>query len=157
LTKFHSLGELKLKRSKVLKSGDFEPINFQDKFIHQNLHQADLCVNLCFRTPDVVKKNLSNFLFSGFKYEHDPASLARASRLLAFTRIDEFRPQKLNLSLVDAFTFLLMSYSSPSVHPRQARLEKFLENLVKKETGVDLIKLLSTHDHELDRLEAEYE
>lgn len=157
LTRFHSLGELKLKRTKTLKSGDFEPINFQDKFIHQNLHQADLSVNLCFRTPDFPKKNLSNFLFSGFKYEHDEAALARAGRLLAFTRMDDFDPKKLEISLIDAFTFLLLSYASASVHPRMVMLEKFLETKVKKETGVDLAQLLRVHDRELDHIEAQYE
>lgn len=157
LTKFHSLGKLELKRIRTLEKGDVESINLQEKFIHQNHHQADLTVNLCFRTPDFEKKNLSNFLFSGFKFEKDFRSLARANRLIAFTRIEDFDPRKLNLTLMDALNFLLLTYGSESSHPRFLALHEFLSKKVLKETGIKLSEILKAHDDELDRIEAEYE
>jgi hypothetical protein len=156
-TKFHSQGRLELKSTTNLSRGEIKAIDFQDKFIHQNHHQADLTVNLCFRTPDVARKNLSNFLYSGIKFEKDQLSLARAQRLFAFTRIDDFDYRKLDLSLEDAFNFLLMSHGSSAANPRFVNLKKFLEIKVKKETGLNLGKLLDQHDQELERIEALYE
>lgn len=157
LTKLHSVGDLKLKRIKTLKKGDIEAIHFQDKFIHQNHHQSDLTVNLCFRTHDVPGKNLSNFLYSGLKYEKNQLALNRASRLYSFTRIDHFDHRKLNLTLEDAFNFLIMSYDSNAAHPSFLKLKKFFEAKVKKETGLNLEKLFIEHDKELERIEAQYE
>jgi hypothetical protein len=157
LTKFHSLGNLELQHMTTLSAGEIKAINFQDKFIHQNHHQANLTVNLCFRTPDEANKNLSNFYYSGLKFEKDQLSLARAQRLFAFTRIDDFDFRKLELSLEDAFNFLLMSHGSSAANPRFIFLKKFLESKLKKETGVNMGKLLKEHDQELDRLEAQYE
>jgi len=156
-TKFHSLGKLELQNMSQLSRGEIKSIDFQDKFIHQNHHQANLTVNLCFRTPDVAKKNLSNFLYSGIKFEKDQLSLARAQRLFAFTRIEDFEYRKLELSLEDAFNFLLMSHGSSAANPRFITLKKFLESKIKKETGLNFGKLLNDHDRELDRIEALYE
>ncbi len=156
-TKLHSIGNLELKRLKTLKKGDVEAINFQDQFIHQNHHQSDLTVNLCFRTSDVPGKNLSNFLYSGLKYEKNQLSLNRAMRLFTFTRIDHFDHKKLKLNLEDAFNFLIMSYDSNAAHPNFLKLKKFFESKVKKETGLNLEKLFLEHDKELERIEAQYE
>src|SRR5690606_33594185 len=101
---------------KTLEKGDIESINFQDKFIHQNHHQSNLTVNLCFRTHDEPGKNLSNFLYSGLKFEKNQLSIDRVMRLFSFTRIDHFDFRKLNLTLEDAFNFLIMSYDSNANH-----------------------------------------
>ncbi len=156
-TKFHSSGELRLKRIKTLKKGDIESINFQDKFIHQNHHQSDLTVNLCFRTHDEAGKNLSNFLYSGLKYEKDQLSIDRVMRLFSFTRIDHFDFQKLNLTLEDAFNFLIVSYDSSTNHPHFLKLKKFMETKVKNETGLKLESLFKQHEKELNRIEEQYE
>lgn len=157
LTRLHSLGKIELKRTRILEKGDVETIDLQDKFIHQNHHQADLTVNLCFRTPDIVKKNLSNFLFSGFKFEKDWNSIQRANRLIAFTLIEDFDPKKLNITLTDALNVLLLTYSSDSNHPRFIALRDFLNHKVHKETGVKLSELLNAHEDELNKIESEYE
>ncbi len=156
-TRSHSLGKLEEKRVKTLKQGEIEGINFQDKFIHQNLHQSDLTVNLCFRTADVPKKNLSNFLYSGFKYEKEQSSLSRVERLLAFTRINDFDYKKLNLNLEDAINFELMTYGSESKNPFFLKLKKYLAQKVKDETGLNISSLINQHEKILDKIESEYE
>ncbi len=157
LTKHHSLGELQLKRTVILKKGDIERINFLDKFIHQNHHQADLTVNLCFRTLDAPQKNLSNYLFSGLKFEKDQGSIERAQRIFAFARIDDFDHRKLNITLIDAINFLIIFHGSSVSHTRFLKLKKFLEAKVKSETGIKVTELLEKHDRELERIESDYE
>ncbi|MGE3610743.1 MAG: hypothetical protein AB7I27_14215 [Bacteriovoracaceae bacterium] len=157
LTKFHTQGELELIKTKTLKKGDIESINFLNKFIHQNHHQADLTVNLCFRTNDQGKKNLSNYFYSGLKFEKDPASLSRIYRLLAFAQIEKIDPRKLNLNLIDAFNFLIMTYYSNSTHPNFIKLKKYFNAKVTKETGLKIDFLLNAHEKILNKIEEEYE
>ena len=78
LGRFHELGVLKLKQTRHLIPGNVADIGLMDKFIHQNHHQADLTVTLCFRTPQVNSKSLSNYLSSGLRFEknHDLMSLS---------------------------------------------------------------------------------
>jgi len=156
-TKFHSTGNLEPKRIRTLKRGDIESINFQDKFIHQNHHQSDLTINLCFRTHDETGKNLSNFLYSGLKYEKNQLSIDRMMRLFSFTRIDHFDFKKLNLTLEDAFNFLILSYDSSANHPHFLKLKKFMEIKVEEETGLKLESLFQQHEKELARIEEQYE
>ena len=58
---FHQIGNLKFLHERNIVPGDIAPINFLDNFIHQNHHQADLSVNLCFRTAEKEKSNLANY------------------------------------------------------------------------------------------------
>lgn len=157
LTAFHSLGELKLKETRTLKPGEVVGINFQQKFIHQNLHQADLTVNLCFRTNDVSKKNLSNYLFTGFKYEKEPLSQNRAYRLLAMCKLGNFDFNSLKLSLSDALDFLILAHDVDSLHPKIIDLKNLLEVRVKKECGISLSEHFTEHHHQMDQLESSYE
>jgi hypothetical protein len=157
VTKFHTLGKLVLKRTRTLGSGEAESINLLDKFIHQNHHQANLTVNLCFRTPDVENKNLSHYLFSGLKFEKDFHSLERVQRLFAFSGIDDFDPRDLNLTLVDAFNFVIFSQDSMVKHPHFIKIKKYLEQKIKKETAVNLQKLFKKHDKEVEKIESLYD
>jgi hypothetical protein len=157
ITPFHTIGELEEIHSREVRPGDIQPINLQDKFIHQNHHHGDLTVNLCFRTPDYPGKNLANFLYSGLKFEKDRMVLARARRLYDFALIDEISPEKLNINLSDAFNFVLNTHGSGTSHPRILAIEKFLKKKITRETGVDLSKLLRTHDQSLDKMQSMYE
>ena len=150
LTKFHALGELIHKRTKKIEAGDVVPINLLDKFIHQNHHLADLTVNLCFRTSEVHKKNLSNFLYSGLRYEKDPASLLRAERLFALTRVQDFDYEKINITPIDALNFLILNYGIKTQHPMFLKLQSYLDRRIKREFNLDINKLLDVHEAELD-------
>lgn len=153
LTKFHTMGTLKEIDRREVKPGDVVAINYQDKFIHQNHHHADLTVNLCFRTPDRNGKRLSSFLYSGLKCEKDLATLKTAERLYSFALIDDFNFEKLNLSHEVSMTFLLETFRM-SGHPRVQKIQKFLEQKVKKELGLSINKLLLSHEEKLDEIEA---
>lgn len=156
LTKFHTLGNLdEIKREEV-KPGDIQTINFQDKFIHQNHHHSDLTINLCFRTPDREGKHLSNFYYSGLKYEKSPVSMGLARRLYAFTLMDDFDIKKINITNETALTFLLETLGS-SDHPRLNKVQKYLSQKIKDELGLDVLKLLKLHDQKLDKIQSEYE
>lgn len=157
LTKFHDLGELSLIHTRELNAGDVVSINLLNKFIHQNHHHADLTVNLCFRTSEVPKKNLSNYLYSGLRFEKDPESLARVDRLNAFLRMDDFSYTKLDLNLIDALNFLILTYRSGIENPRLIKLQRFLDNKIKSELKLDIKDLLDKHEHELDRIQSLYE
>lgn len=150
LTKFHTLGTLKETDRREVNPGDIVPINFQDKFIHQNHHHADLTVNLCFRTPDRAGKRLSSFLYSGLKCEKDQATLKSAERLYSFALIDDFDFEKLNLSPEVSLTFLLETFKMTS-HPQVQRIQNFLEKKLKKEFGLSVQKLLLDHEEQLEQ------
>ncbi len=157
LTRFHSLGDLVEHQTREVNSGDIQTIDLQDKFIHQNHHHGDLTVNLCFRTPDAQGKNLANFLYSGLRYEKDRAALARAKRLYDFALIDDLNPKKLNITLSDAFNFILNTHGSGTSHPRILSLQKLLQKKINQETGTDILKLLHAHDQRLEEIQSEYE
>ncbi len=157
LTVLHTLGELTLHRTQELRPGDIMAINVLDKFIHQNHHHADLTINLCFRTPELSNKNLSNYLFSGLKFEKDPLAIARAQRLYAFTRIEDFNAKKINITMTDAFCFLTQFFFSNSQHSRLLALKKILDQKIKKEFGLSLTQLLVAHEEELDKIQSFYE
>ncbi len=157
LTRLHALGDLVEHQTREVRPGDVQAIDLQDKFIHQNHHHGELTVNLCFRTPDAPGKNLANFLYSGLRFEKDRAALIRAKRLYDFSLIDAVEPRKLDLTLTDAVDFILNTHGTGSSHPRVLGLQKFLHAKVKRETGVDLFKLLGSHQKRLEEIELLYE
>jgi len=81
LGNFHDLGILKLEKERIIRPGDIAPIGFLNKYIHQNHHQSDLTVNICFRSLDIEGSSLSNYLYSGLRFEKDPQLLKRTLRM----------------------------------------------------------------------------
>lgn len=155
-TKFHTEGKLELKRELFLKSGDAESINLQDKFIHQNHHQCDLTINLTFRTPDIPKKNLSNFYYSGLKFEKSQSSLIRAERLISFATLGKVDLKNIDYTLEDAFNFVFQTHNS-GLHPAVQEIRKVMLLKIKKEARIDLAAKLDQHETELDRMIGLYE
>ena len=156
LTKFISVGKVQELHSRILKPGDIAEINYLDKFIHQNHHQADLTINLCFRTPEQNKANISNYLFSGLRYEKDGKTLERVDRLLRLTQIDDFDFKTLDLTLDDAVHFLIQTAHHNSQNNRFLKLRDFLHKKLMKETGVSIDKLVMAHEKKLDKIIDEY-
>lgn len=156
LDSFHDMGELKLKQVRHLREGDVAAIDLLDKFIHQNHHQDDLTVNLCFRTPDIGNKNLSNYLYSGLRFEKDPVLLNRINRLIAFAGMGNFDQSKLELTLDDAIYFLISTYRSEFQNSRLNSLKKLMDEKVKNQTGLDINALLNQHELSMDQLENDY-
>lgn len=155
--KFHQLGKLELKQKRTLAAGDVAPIAFLDKFIHQNHHQAEVTVNLCFRTPQNPKKNLANYLYSGLRYEKNADLMGRVGRL---QKMMAFQIQGLKADLLshdEAIHFLITSYDQQSQNPLLLKLRKDLHARVKKECGLELDKCLSQHEKKMDELENDYE
>lgn len=157
LSPLHSLGELKVVRTRELRSGDIEEIDLQDKFIHQNHHHADLTVNLCFRTQVQPNMNLSNYLVGGLKFEKDPVALNRAQRLFKMVSMEDFDFTKINITHTDALTFLLNTHNTPSRHPRILKLIDYLQTKVKHELDLNIGEMLDQHRREMDLLEDSYE
>lgn len=156
LTRFHTLGVLKeIKETKVL-PGDIESINLQDKFIHQSHHQADLTVNLCFRTPDFKGKNLANFYYPGLKYEKHALTLQKAQRLYAFSLIEDMNLDKLEVAPEVALTFLIETLNMGSAHPAVKKLQNRFLKRFKSESKLDLAKLFLNHENYLDHLIEKY-
>lgn len=157
LGKFHDLGRLELKRTAQMVAGDITEIGFMDKFIHQNHHQAELTVNLCFRTPQAPGKSLSNYLYSGLRYEKNMELLARVNRLLRFVDIGHFDPAKIPVSDDDAINFLIQTYDSNPAHKNLQKVRKVLDKRVRDHLGVDVSRLIRIHDKRMNELESEYE
>lgn len=157
LGKFHDLGTLELKHTRHVLPGDIAEIPFMDKFIHQNHHQAELTVNLCFRTPQDETKSLSNYFYSGLRYEKNSELLGRVARLLRFVDLGVFNPEKVNITNDDAINFLIQTYDSRSENPRLLKLKSTLEKRVKKELGVEIPKLIKEHDLKMEKIENDYE
>ncbi len=156
LGQFHDLGELSLKQSRNLVKGDIAPIDLLDKFIHQNHHQAELTINACFRTPDIGETNLSNYLYSGLRFEKQPDLLNRNGRLMGFLYIEDFDILGLNLTIDDALHFLVRNYRSTSTGKRFMEMKEFMQEKVDKELGLDLTKLLDAHEMKMDQIENQY-
>lgn len=156
-TRFHVEGKLELKRERMIQRGDVESIYLQDKFIHQNHHQSDLTVNLCFRTNDLAGKNLSNFLYSGIKLEKPQHEIKRMERLFAFVMVEDCHLSNMALSLEDAFHFVHLCENRGSVHPAVLRLRDLLLKKIKKEAKLDLLSAFENHEAELDRMINLYE
>ena len=153
---FHDLGEVKLKQTRQLKKGDIASIDLLDKFIHQNHHQAELTINACFRTPDIGSTNLSNYLYSGLRYEKHPELLNRINRLISFIYISDFKIDELEINIDDALNFLIRNYRSESCGQRFLEIKKFMENKVQNGLSIDLYKMLDEHELKMDELENHY-
>lgn len=157
LGKFHDLGVLTLKEERNMRPGDIAEIAFMNKFIHQNHHLDELTVNLCFRTPREVNKNLSNYLFSGLRYEKDPILLGRVARLQRMIDLGVLDHRKANVTIDDAIYFLIQTFETRSQNPRLLRIRKALDQRVKEELGVDISGLLRTHNQRFEEIENNYE
>lgn len=155
-TRLHTEGKLELKRELYLKSGDAESISLQDKFIHQNHHQCDLTINLTFRTPDIPKKYLSNFYYSGLKFEKSQRSLIRSERLISFAMLGKVDLKNVDYNLEDAFNFVLQTHNT-GLHPAVQEIRKLMLQKIRKEAKLDLQSKLSQHEAELDRMTSLYE
>lgn len=153
---FHNLGLVKELHSRKLVKGDIAPIDLLDKFIHQNHHQAELTINVCFRTPDIGETNLSNFLYSGLRYEKHPELLNRSARLMSFLNMGKFDLTKLNLTIDDAFCFLIRSFHSESQGRKFLEARSYMDQLIRNETGIDLDQLLREHESQMDEIEDYY-
>ncbi len=157
LGKHHDIGTLELKHTRQILPGDIAEISFMDKFIHQNHHQAELTVNLCFRTPQDPVKSLSNYTFSGLRYEKNSELLGRVARLMRFVDLGVFNPEKVKINNDDAINFLIQTYETKSGNPRLLKLRKDLEKRIKNETGVEISKLIKEHDLQMEKIENDYE
>ncbi len=157
LGSFHSMGKLKIKETKILKKGDSESIGFLDSYIHQNHHQADLTVNLCLRTPEVKKTNLSNYLFGGLKFEKCPQFLSRTQRLHRVLGMQEMNIDKIEIDLDDALQFLIATYESGLQDKRLLKLRRSLLSRVKSEWGINPDQMLKAHEFEMDRQQELYD
>lgn len=153
---FHALGELTLKRELNLVPGQVVEIAELDQFIHQNHHQDDLTVNLCFRTHDLGKHNLSNYLFSGLRFEKDSELLARTSRLLKLIDLGSFDVTKLPFNLDDAFAFILHTHYSASTHPHFRKVREHFCRRIHNETGIAMSDLMGDHDKRFNDIEDNY-
>ena len=154
---YTDLGEVILKQSRKIVKGDIAPIDLLDKFIHQNHHQAELTINLCFRTPDIGETNLSNYLYSGLRFEKHPEVLERTHRLWHFLFLGDFNFKKINLSIDDALNFLIHYQHSTSLSKNFAELKLHLDQRVKQELGIDVADLFDQHQKKIDDLENLYE
>lgn len=157
LGRFHDLGEVKLKTCRKLKEGDIAPIDLLDKFIHQNHHQDELTINACFRTPDIGETNLSNYLYSGLRFEKHPELLDRTQRLMNFLFLGEVNIEKLNLNLDDALNFLIRYGHSSSQSKNYLKMKSIFDQRVKDELGIDVQKLMTEHQIKMDELENHYD
>jgi hypothetical protein len=155
--KYHDLGVLKLEESRMVKPGDVIPIPFLDRFIHQNHHQADLTVNLCFRTPESGQKNLSNYLYSGLRYEKNSSHLGRLERLRRFIDLGEVDTRSLSFTDDDILGFLLRHEGTHSENPRLKKVLEDFHKVMKKNHRLNVRELLKAHDDQLDQIESEYE
>lgn len=157
LGEYHDLGEVKLKQRRKILTGEIAPIDLLDKFIHQNHHQDELTINACFRTPDIGKTNLSNYLYSGLRFEKHPALLDRTHRLMNYLFLGEVPFEKLELSIDDALNFLIRFGHSQSQSKNYLYLKNALDERVKRELGLDIRKLLEEHQLKMDELENHYD
>lgn len=156
LGKYHDLGKLTLKQERNMRPGDIAEIAFMNKFIHQNHHLAELTVNLCFRTPRDTGKDLSNYLFSGLRYEKNSILLGRVARLQRLIDLGVLDHRKANVTIDDAIYFLIQTFETRSQNPRLHKIRKSLDERVKNELGVDVSQLLREHDKRFEEIENNY-
>jgi len=155
--RFHDLGQLKLKHTRILLPGDVAEIAFMDKFIHQNHHQAELTVNLCFRTPQETKKNLSNYLSSGLRFEKNPELIARVERLQRTIDLGLINPEKVSLTVDETVKFLIDTYETRSGNPILLKLKKVLQKRMQTDFDMDINQMMRDHDLMMDRIENDYD
>lgn len=154
---FHDLGTLNLKRERNMRPGDIEEIDFMDKFIHQNHHQADLTVNLCFRSFQKKQSNLSNYLFSGLRFEKAPALLEKVERLERMIHLGMVKEKDLTLPSDEAISFLLQTFERRDQNSRILNIRKHFHSRVKDEVGIEIDELLLLHHKHFEEVESHYE
>lgn len=154
---FHSLGKIDELHSRILKKGDIAEINYLDKFIHQNHHQADLTINLCFRVPELKEANISNYLFSGLKFEKSPTLLERVERLLRFSSINDFDFTKLDLNIDDTLNFLIQTHDNETQNSRLIKLHQYLDKKAQEEAGISIKKLIEAHEKKMNQIIEKYD
>ena len=90
LFQFLEEGEVKLRSSKELFSGDTQSIVLGDDFIHQTIHSDKIAtVNLCLRTTTLPKLDLYSFLLSGYKVMNNPYNEMRLRKLSLIRTLPE--------------------------------------------------------------------
>ncbi|GEM_PF-3634064 len=67
LTPWLEKGRLKVVEKTNLTAGETRKIDFNDKFIHQNLHSTNPCLTLCLRTKDHPHILLNSYCNGGLK------------------------------------------------------------------------------------------
>lgn len=154
---YHDVGELVLSQSRNLKAGDVATIAPMGKFIHQNHHQAELTVNLCFRTPELPGKNLSNYLYSGLRFEKNPVLLGRVSRLRRFIDLGDFKFKDVNVTSDDAVNFLIQNHRTNSQNPRLLKVIRTLDKRLQEEFGLNVPDMMDDHEKQFEKLENDYE
>lgn len=157
LGRFHELGTLTLKQTRNLLPGDVAQIAAMDKFIHQNHHQAELTVNLCFRTPQGSSKSLSNYLSSGLRHEKNPDLISRVERLRRTIDLGLLDTDKVNLTTDEALKFLIDTYDSRSGNPRLLKLRSALHKRMLSDFGLDLNQMMRDHDRMMERIQNDYD
>jgi hypothetical protein len=157
LGQFHSLGELKVKGIRTIKTGETVEINFLDKFIHQNHHQDELTVNLCFRTPEEKTSNIANYLFSGLRFEKSHSILSKVERLVKLCALEDFDFTAIDINHDEAINFLIQTYENGSRNRRLIAIQQFFMNKISDELQVDIADLLKKHDQQMDKIQSQYE
>ncbi len=153
---YHDLGQLHLKQERTIIKGDIAQIDLLEKFIHQNHHQANLTVNACFRTPDIGSTYLSNFLYSGLKYEKHPELLNRSNRLMNFIYLGDFELKNLDISIDDALYFLIRNNNSQAEGKKYLELSELMKRKVENELGLNIQDLIQAHEMRMNELEDNY-
>jgi hypothetical protein len=156
LGRFHALGEISVKQQHLIRPGDIQSIAPMNKFIHQNHHHSDLTINICFRTSELKQGHLSNYLYSGLRFEKHPLLLQRTHRLFKMAQLQAVNFKQLQLSLDDAIYFLLQTEGMESQHPSLLELKGLLERKVKRECGLEIANLLKLHEIALEKIQDEY-
>lgn len=157
LGQFHWIGKLKVKDIRTIKSGDAVDINFLDKFIHQNHHQDELTVNLCFRTPEEKSSNIANYLFSGLRFEKSQPTLSKVERLIKLCALEDFEYTNLAINNDEAINFLIQTYENGSRSKRLLSIQQFFLKRIRDELEIDVAELLRIHDQKMDEIQGQYE
>jgi hypothetical protein len=153
---FHGIGKLTLKEKSHLQAGSAVEIRPLDGYIHQNHHQAELTVNLCFRTNFMIDKTLSHYLIGGLRIDKDKELLQRNARVLGFLRLGEL-PEDVEFSMDDVLAYLIDLHRSKSGNRRVLQLKDEFERRVRDELGFDLGEELSKHEAYMAELEDSYD
>lgn len=152
---FHEMGKLEIIKERVISKGDVVAIAPLDGFIHQNHHQADLTVNLCFRTHDLPGESLSGYLFSGLKHSKSIELLMKVERLRRLVSFGSVETSSLGID--EALAFLIQNFDSGLTHPRFLELNAFCQEKVQSEARINIQELLELHWKIIEDLEEQYE
>jgi hypothetical protein len=150
---YHSLGHLILKSQHSLYPGDVVPIKWQEDFIHQNLHDDELTINLCLRTHDQSGSYLSDYLFSGLKTIKHPNLIQKVERIYRSLFLSEITLSEIDLSLDESIHFLSQTYHHQSQGVTFLKFRKDLCHQVLNKYGLDVDYLCQQHEIHLNHLE----